>query len=260
MTERNIILIELNELGSMLVNANSQNIYSVPEGYFEGLANQVMDRIKAFEASNAKEELEMLSPLLTQINRDMPYTIPAGYFEGLEEKIMQSIRGHADYQTAGEELDSLSPLLKSISKNTPYQVPEGYFESLGNGRMPKPATKSIVISITSRRWFRYAAAAVVTGILVVSGILLIYKNSVDPIKDPYAWVKKNTKKISDDEINNVINLANTENLVEKGSLATNDTSTEEIKELMKDVPENEIQNFLNETAALEDNGEEVLLN
>src|SRR5688572_11121789 len=150
MTTRNNILTELNDLGSTLATYSLQNSYTVPDGYFEELANQVLSRIKALETPDAVEELQLLSPLLTQINRETPYTVPVGYFDGLEEKLMQGIREHADYQTSSEELASLSPMLSSISKKTPYTLPAGYFESLVNNGLKKEDKKEEVrvISIT----------------------------------------------------------------------------------------------------------------
>ena len=68
MTQKDHILQELKELNSSLVNLSQQNVYSVPVGYFDGLAAQVMKRIKALEAINAKEELNHLSPLLNSIS------------------------------------------------------------------------------------------------------------------------------------------------------------------------------------------------
>src|SRR5687767_7413272 len=260
MTNRNIILTELNDLGSTLANSSLQNTYTIPEGYFEELANQVLSRIKALETPDAVEELQLLSPLLTQINRETPYTVPVGYFDGLEEKLMQRIREHADYQTSGEELASLSPMLSSISKKIPYTLPAGYFESLvNNGMMKKEDKKEAVrvISITRQKWFRFAAAAVLVAFIAISGWIILFSKKVDPVKNPEAWVVKNTKKISSEEINSFINLADEEQ-IEKNS-ADNKSANEEIRELMKDVPDNEIQTFLNETAALEDK-DEVLLN
>lgn len=261
MTKRDNILKELNDLGSELVNHKPQNFYAVPDGYFDELANKVLCRIKALDTSDAAEELQLLSPLLTQINREIPFTVPVGYFDGLEEKLMQGIREHADYQTSGEELATLSPMLSSISKKTPYTLPAGYFENLVNNGMLKNADKkeeAIVISITRQKWFRFAVAAVLVAFIAISGWMILVSKKVDPVKNPEAWVAKNTKKISNEEINSFINLTN-EELIEKSS-AVNNSANEEIRELMKDVPENEIQNFLNETAALEDNNEEVLLN
>ena len=66
MTQKDNILQELKELKSFLVNLSLQNVYSVPAGYFDGLAVQVMKRIKTLEAIDAKEDLNHLSPLLNK--------------------------------------------------------------------------------------------------------------------------------------------------------------------------------------------------
>jgi hypothetical protein len=258
MTNRSAILNELHGLGSTLADISPQNIYEVPDDYFEGLANQVLNRIKALEASNAKEELEVLSPALNDISKEMPFVVPAGYFENLSEKMMQGIREHADYLTSDEEIASLSPLLSSISKQPPYKVPAGYFENLNTGIGKKEQPK--IISIASRKWYRLAAVAVLVGFITISGILLFSKG-VDPNKNPQAWVKKNVeKKVSRQQLDEFVILAKEdENL---NDLNDNDVvKSEEIKALMKDVPEKEIQEFLNETVALKSNdATDALLN
>src|SRR5512139_2904827 len=109
MTDRNTILNELKDLDSTLGNMSPQNLYAVPYGYFEGLPTQIMNRIKALEAADAKEELEYLSPLLSNVSKKTPYSVPAGYFQSLNESISYAIN-NAD-QTSEEEIESLSPLL-----------------------------------------------------------------------------------------------------------------------------------------------------
>lgn len=258
MTNRDTILNELQGLGSTLANISPQNIYEVPDGYFEGLANQILNRVKALAASNAKEEVKILSPLLSDISKEIPFVVPAGYFENLSERLMQVIREHADYQTSDEEIASLSPLLSSISKKPPYNVPAGYFENLNTVVGKKEQTK--VISIASRKWYRLAAAAMLAGLITVSGILLFSKG-VDPSKNPQAWVKKNVeKKVSSQQLDEFVTLAKEdENLNDLND--TDAVKPEEIKALMKDVSEKEIQEFLNETVALKSNdATDVLLN
>ena len=56
MTERNNILQELQELKSSLANTGFQNPYQVPAGYFDGLADEILNRIRALEATSASEE------------------------------------------------------------------------------------------------------------------------------------------------------------------------------------------------------------
>jgi hypothetical protein len=256
MTNRENILQELNELKSMLANVTPQNVYTVPVGYFDGLIDQVMSRIKALETKNAAEEVGFLSPSLNNISRQMPYVVPPGYFEGLAENIMNLVHQSSDYQTAKEELETLSPLLSGLKKTIPYSVPEGYFETLGENRN-RPAAK--VISITHRSWFKYAAAAVVTGVIVLAGFIYFNsRNSVDPVEQPYAWVKKSIKKVDKADIDAFVKLAD-EELNNQASVVSNPVKPEEIKELMKDVSDKEIQDFLDETTASV-NGEEIMMN
>jgi hypothetical protein len=249
MTQKENILQELNELKSILASITPQNVYTVPIGYFDGLAAKILSRIKAMEAKNAVEELGYLSPSLSNISKQMPYAVPAGYFEGLAEKAMQLVRESNNYQTAKEELETLSPLLGGLNKKMPYSVPQGYFESLAEKRN-KPAAK--VVSITHRRWFRYAAAAVVTGVVVLAGFIFINsRNSVDPVEQPYAWVKKNINKVDKADIDAFVKLAD--------AVATSPVKPEEIKELMKDVSDREIQDFLDETTVTE-NSDATMMN
>ena len=255
MTQNSNILQELKELESSLAGLAAQNIYSVPDGYFEGLAGQVLNRIKAMEAANAAEELGYLSPILSNISKQMPYAVPAGYFKGLEEQLMQTVRNSNDYlrkesfgQTATEELETLSPLLSSLKKEMPYSVPQGYFETLAaeiNTQANKTETK--VVSFGSRKWFRYAAAAAVVGVIATLSFMLINQDKVTADKDSYAWVKKNIKKVSTEKIEEFIQLTD-----EDKSVASIDTKIEDVKELVKDVPENEIQSLLNDTELLDD--------
>ncbi len=257
MTDRNSILNELKGLGSTLATISPQNLYQVPDGYFEGLANQILNRIKSLEASTAKEELEILSPALNSISKEVPFTVPAGYFENLSEKLMQGIREHPDYQTSSEELASLSPLLSSINKKSPYSIPDGYFENLYSRKEKQQETK--IISITSRKWYRFAVAAVIIGVVTIGGLLFIYPKQIDPAENPQAWVKKNLKKnVSEKQLDDFVTLTKGNEVSKE---LTDNTKAEEIKELMKDVSEKEIQEFLNDAVVLESNdASDILLN
>jgi hypothetical protein len=248
MTNRNTILNELAELGSDLKDHNPQNIYALPAGYFEGLADQILNRIKALEATNVKEELTYLSPLLSNISKEMPYAVPAGFFQELSDDLLKKISDHEVYQTSKEEIESLSPLLGSLKNKNPYSIPAGYFEAL-ESKVEKKETK--VISITTRRWYRLAVAAVVIGIVAIGGLLFI-KPQADPVDNPQAWFEKNLKKVNKDKIDEFVSLANDDSN-EKVDNESEAAKKAEIKELMKDVPEKEIEAFLNDAVALESN-------
>ena len=245
---------ELKELDSMLGGLPSQNIYSVPEGYFEDLAIQVLKRVKALEAGNAGEELTQLSPLLSGISKVGPFELVGGYFDGFEEKIMATIRQSEDYQTAGEELSVLSPLLSGIGKQNPYTVPQGYFENFGNNIYLKSPTqqKARTVSMVNRKWFRYAAAAIVVGFIALTGIQFLNNNS-GGISHPTEVI--DLKNVSTDDINNFI-LVTDEGATEQTSVAKSD-----IKDLMKDVSDKDLQDFLNKTSAeTEETDADILLN
>src|SRR5262245_57170323 len=191
MTQRDNILQELNELGSSLVKTAPQNVYAVPDGYFENLVGQVLIHIKALDAKEASEELSYLSPLLNNIPRKMPYSVPTGFFTELLDRIKRAKTG--DEQTAAEELSTLSPLLGGLKKEMPYAVPEGYFERLEVIRGKSEATRPVakVIAINKTRWIRFAAAAAVIGFVAIGSILLFSKHdTIDPKTQSSAWVNK----------------------------------------------------------------------
>ena len=249
---------ELADLGSDLKDHDPQNIYAVPAGYFEGLPDQILNRVKALEATNAKEELTYLSPLLSKVSKEMPYAVPARFFQDLSEVLLKKISEHEDYQTSEEEIETLSPFLSSLKNKNPYSVPAGYFEALESKVVRKDSfgekKETKVISITRRRWYRLAVAAVVIGILVISGLLFINRNNkVTIAKNPGKWIEKNVvDKVNKDKIDEFVTLANDDNS-EKVDDQSDAAKKAEIKELMKDVPEKEIEEFLNDAIALESN-------
>jgi hypothetical protein len=257
MTQRDNILQELNELNSQLANTQPQNVYTVPAGYFEGLTDRVLAHINAMGASSPLEEPGYLSPVLNKLSKEMPYSVPAGYFETLEKNLLRSIHESNRYQTPKEELETISPFLGSLKKQTPYTVPQEYFETLVHD---KPAAK--VVSFTGRKWFRYAAAAVVTGFIALAGLLYFNsRNHFDPVDQPYAWIKKSIKKVDTKDIDAFVKLAE-EELPNQKDVVVTPVNAEEIKELMKDVSDKEIQDFLNETpeTETESNDDGALMN
>lgn len=54
--------------------------YTVPQGYFDILADNILQHIKALETNDVHEELEHIAPLLNNISKKPVYTIPEGYF------------------------------------------------------------------------------------------------------------------------------------------------------------------------------------
>ncbi len=260
MTPKNNIAQELRELESSLADLSAQNTYSVPEGYFEGLAKQVLNRIRAMEAATAAEELGHLSPLLSQLPKTMPYTVPAGYFEEMESTLV-SVAMYGE-QDASEELGNISPLLSGLKKEMPYSVPAGYFDSIS---VPVAETKQpakVVSMGGSRKWFRYAAAAVVTGVVALLSILYISQDNTGKTEGTAAAkfeksMLKEIRKTSDTVLTEFVKQFDEAGLTTEETAATD--TEKEIKELLKDIPENELKQFLDETADAETSTDEEIL-
>jgi len=295
MTRKDNILQELNELNSTLATITPQNPYTVPVGYFDGLAARVLNRIKAMEAANAVEELGYLSPVLSGISKQLPFSVPQGYFEGLAEKAMQSISESSDYQTANEEMETLSPLLNGLKKEMPYAVPQGYFDGLADKTLQavnqnndyqtakeelatlspllsglkneipytvpqgyfeslsenitkeesKPATK--IISITSRKWFRYAAAAVVIGMIITTGLLFFGGGEKEPGGKALAKFTRDVKKMNDTQKENLIDFIDAGMNGEENVQISIDNKSDEVKNLLQGISDDELKDFQEQT-------------
>lgn len=246
MTQRDNILQELKELESRLADTLPQNVYTIPAGYFDDLVARVLDRIKILEASTATEELNYLSPMLGKISRQIPYSVPSDYFETLEQNILQSVRESNQYQTAKEELETISPLLSSLKKQTPYTVPQGYFDTLVPG---KPAAK--VISFTSRKWFRYAAAAVVTGLVVLAGFLYFGEEKT-PGGKALAKFTRDVKKMDETQKDHLIDFIDAGMNGNETAQVNTDTKSNEVKDLLQGVSDEELKDFQQQTEDIQE--------
>jgi len=80
MSSRNAIQDELKSLGSSLPVTDNP-FFSVPQGYFEELADSILAKVKASEILTPQAELNELSPLLAGIPKVTPYSVPSFYFE-----------------------------------------------------------------------------------------------------------------------------------------------------------------------------------
>ncbi|MEO5782038.1 MAG: hypothetical protein ABIQ07_02130 [Ginsengibacter sp.] len=148
------IVDELANISSVLAGIEKKNVFSVPEGYFEMLSFTIL---KSLDTSPSIDTL----------------TVPDGYFENLSSSIMQKIRSLNE--TAQQELRTLSPMLYSIQNENVFEVPAGYFKNLQNDILDKvverPTAKVIELKKRNSVW-KYAAAAVVTGVIGVSSLMM----------------------------------------------------------------------------------------
>ena len=137
---------------------------SVPDGYFEGLADVIMNRIKS-EVNAASEE----SAVLAGIGKTNVFTVPEGYFEQLPATVMAMVKD----SSVAEETSFISPLVAGIGKKNVFTVPEGYFENFSvNGTTEQSGARVVKMAPRTNMW-RYAAAAVVTGVMAISGYFIL---------------------------------------------------------------------------------------
>lgn len=238
MSQKDNILEELRDLNSSLAQQKPGNIYQVPAGYFDGLAAQVLGRIKAFETNDPVEELNHLSPFLSKVSKKMPYAIPQDYFEMLDLVT----------ENAKEELSSISPLLSSLNKEMPYTVPQGYFEQLVLAPVQKQPAR--IVSLSARKWFKFAAAAVITGIIVLAGYL--YMNGrTESGKKVMAKVKTDLKKMNDTEKDKLMDFIDAGLSGHETAQVSQDNKTT-IKELIQDISDEELKDLKEQTEDIED--------
>jgi len=128
-------------------------------------------------------ELQEIAPALANANPVLPFQAPKGYFEALEPLAL--VQEPAFF---GESA-------------LPFQAPAGYFETMPEALMsriktqeaqdavleahePAPKTAPVVQMVKARKWIMYAAAAMLTGILV-TGAFLFSDQPVDQMKEQY---------------------------------------------------------------------------
>jgi hypothetical protein len=144
MLEKETILSELNAISPLVASVPRVNVYRVDENYFDGIRAELQARIIA---SNF---------IVPQQNVD----VPIGYFENLPTNILAKIKAQEN-NSVFTEMETLSPAIASIGNKNVYTVPQGYFEQLS---MPK-ATSIKVVKMGRLSIFKYAAAAVIVGLL-----------------------------------------------------------------------------------------------
>jgi len=234
MNNRNNIQDELNSLNSDLASNAEGTPFSVPEGYFEGLADSVLTKIKGELVVSASEETSQLSPLLAAISRTSPYSVPDNYFQSNIETLPFLI---------SQDEDSL--VLSFVEKEMPYEVPTGYFASLPEQVIEKVGegkTSGKVVSLTKRKWMRLAVAAVMAGVITVSGIAYFNGKSHSSVANVPVAVE--LKKASTEDLKQFIK-NNDASVTDQTQLTAKNNSKPDQK-IFKDVSDKDLQAFLDQ--------------
>ncbi len=166
------ILNELRSISPLLAEIPKVNIHSVPPGYFETLE----EKVSIYSILNQEETTNTL--MIEEAG------IPAGYFENLPGLILSKV------QVIEEKDEEDYSILFSLKDINVFKVPKSFFENLSTTilRNIKQNEKAKIISITSKTWWKYAAAALIAGIMLVS--VLYFFNVGENNTSPYLAAAK----------------------------------------------------------------------
>jgi hypothetical protein len=270
MENRNNILNELGNISPAIVNIGNENVFSVPNGYFDTLPNNIIDRIGVSETVNKANsnlfiipadyftdlagnillkvsqqanELEEIAPVLRTLNRQNLASIPNGYFEDFATNMLVKIKECNDIEL---ELETIAPVLNTISKENLYTVPAHYFETF-SVQNKTPLTAKIVKLGNTRKWFTYIAAAAMAGVLVTGGIKFMAGNQI--VDGGKLKVQEELGKLNDDDIQQYLNKQTTVDYVVNNNTANDDINPQD---LLEETSSEEIQNYLKENPVTEE--------
>ncbi|MFZ1529064.1 MAG: hypothetical protein WAT19_09955 [Ferruginibacter sp.] len=163
----------------------NSNIFTVPDGYFEGLAGNIMDKIKAMD-NDAREEITSISPFISGIDKKNMFSVPDGYFDHLAGHITKRI------SAVTEETMAISETVAVIGNKNVFDIPPGYFDALEDDILEALPKQAKLVQMQPRRSvFRYAAAAVITGLLGISLFFMFDKKDGDGMPDKEIMAKAN---------------------------------------------------------------------
>jgi hypothetical protein len=270
MNEKINILDELNQANAAtLINTDNRNYYAVPEGYFDNLPANILSHvfIKSLPATNPytipEGYFENLPAIILDkinvasfgINDKNVFSVPDGYFNSLADNIFKKIKESVS-KSVQQELIEISPLLSSIPKTNVYSVPENYFGELNplaaTGNV-KQETKIISIGGRRRKWLNYAAAACIAAFAFTGGYFYFFSSkSVNSPTSSISQmnVQKEISVLSDDEISNY--LKDNNNIAVYTNIGDDDQqqqSNMDVQDLLQNVSDEEIQQYLNQDAA-----------
>lgn len=175
MNNREDISNEINAISKTLGSIPFINVFTVDPNYFPFLTQVIIAKI-------AEED---------SFDSSTNFSVPDGYFESLAGNILTKI--HALENDVTVELKGISSLIAGIENKETYTVSEGYFNSITFLNNNRKSAKVITIN-KPRLFFKYAAAAVITGLLGLSIVNIVDKNNTqESIKTTAETITGTTK-------------------------------------------------------------------
>ena len=193
---------ELRTLSPLLFNLRSENVFTVPTAYFDNLVNSIVAKATANDPESAEDELRNLSPVLYSLKDANVFTVPTAYFDNLRDSIVAKANA-SDPESAEGELRRLSPVLYSLRGENVFTVPASYFNSFAEDITEKliPAPAKIITMKKRISWLKYAAAAIVTGIITVTSFQLFKGSSRNSLASLPSYFKASYQYKTEAELN-----------------------------------------------------------
>lgn len=238
----NTIQNELQTLGCTSLANKLSTPYKAPEDYFNELAVTIVHQLTD-NPLNPVEELSRLAPLLAANTvKQSPYNVPEHYFDNLAGEVLLNI-------------DKVPGLEQPLAENKT-AVPAGYFDTLADNILTKvKATETPVVPLQPRKsnWIKYAAAAVLIGLITLTGINLF---TSAPAKEEEAvattvdiQVSKALQSVPENALEGIVNtLANDPESEKTAPITVTATGTKNdalVAGLLHEVSTNELASFLN---------------
>jgi hypothetical protein len=237
MTNRQDILLELQEISPTLAGYPVSTPYLAPAGYMESLADELTAAVVRHNLiSNASGPA---------------YQVPEGYFDGFPEQVLSQIRLAADADTA--ELATIAPVLYAHDRTNPYLAPEAYFsaEKMAETVMQQQPKAKLVAMRKARRWVQYAAAAVLAGVLISGAYLFTDDTSsyraTDNSLERFS-VSSELGKLSDQDLMNYLNNPETFIAAPAATALASDADMMDVKSHIKQVSDEELRQYVQENA------------
>lgn len=227
----NNIQNELETLGCTCLATGIPMALTVPEGYFNALPGIVLSALVDKQDKNLPAFLD--TPGLKQV----PFKAPEDYFEHLSNKVLTNL----------EQDTAIDQPFKSL----PQEVPAGYFDALPGNILNRVKTATPVVNLQPRKksWVKYAVAAILTGLIALSGITYFTKSDQagDGTASVDAQVSKSLQSVSEQKLEQMVNTLANETVSEKTPQpATTTTAKTEalVAGLLQEVPTAELASFL----------------
>ena len=158
MNNREDIFMEIKNISAFVAAIPFVNVFTVEETYFSTLPEMITLQINIGKEINSAKNL----------------SVPEGYFETLAGNILNKI--YALESDVAAELNEISPMIAGIENKETFTVPARYFDELTFLSKQKQTAKVIAID-KPRSFFKYAAAAMITGLLGLGIVNIFYDDN-----------------------------------------------------------------------------------